>query len=118
MPVTGLGESDEVKNLIARGQQLGVLTHDEVAAITADLGLDDTDLEELHGLLEQSEIELIEEIEPATTNRATTGPPSEPQARRAAAAHLSPEMTTDSLQLSQADRQGVAAHRSARSRPR
>jgi hypothetical protein len=35
--------------LITPGQQVGVLTHAEVATAAAELGLDETDLEELHG---------------------------------------------------------------------
>jgi hypothetical protein len=41
MSVTELGEFDEVKGLIARGQQVGVLAPAEVAGATAELGLDD-----------------------------------------------------------------------------
>jgi RNA polymerase primary sigma factor len=94
--VTELGEFDEVKGLIARGQQTGVLTYGEVAGATAELGLEDSAVEELHGLLERCEIELIDEIDPSGT---TTERRSEPQVRRQVPADLRPEMTTDSLQL-------------------
>ena len=60
-----LRELDEVKGLIARGLEIGVLTYAEIATATAELGLEDTDVEELHGVLERCEIELIEEIDPA-----------------------------------------------------
>jgi len=43
-----------------------VLTHGEIATATADLGLEEIDIEELHGVLERREIELVEEIDPAT----------------------------------------------------
>ncbi len=39
-------ELEEVKGLIARGLQVGVLTYAEIVAATAELGLDDSDVEE------------------------------------------------------------------------
>jgi RNA polymerase primary sigma factor len=66
MSVAELGELEEVRDLITRGQQVGVLTYAEIAIATAELGLDETDLEELHDLFERCEIELVEEIDPAT----------------------------------------------------
>jgi RNA polymerase primary sigma factor len=58
-------ELEEVKGLIARGQLVGVLTYVEVATATAELDLDETDVEELHGFLERAEIELVGEADPA-----------------------------------------------------
>ena len=66
MSSADLQELDEVKGLIARGLQVGVLTYAEVLTITADLGLEESDVEELHRLFERFEIELVEEIDPAT----------------------------------------------------
>jgi len=60
-----LQELEEVKGLIARGQQVGVLTYAEIATATAEFSLEETEVEELHGLLERCEIELVEEIDPA-----------------------------------------------------
>jgi RNA polymerase primary sigma factor len=99
MSVTELREFEEVRGLIARGRQVGVLTYGEVAGAAAELGLDDSDVEELHGLFEQCEIELIDEIDTAAANSPTTEHATESQTRRRAAAHLAPEMSTDSLQL-------------------
>ena len=65
MSATELQELEEVKGLIARGQQVGVLTYAEIATATAELDLDETDVEELHGFLERAEIELVEEVDPA-----------------------------------------------------
>ena len=65
MSVAELEELEEVKGLIARGRQVGVLTHAEVATATAELSLEEPDVEELHGLLERCEIELVEEIDPS-----------------------------------------------------
>jgi RNA polymerase primary sigma factor len=94
-----LQELEEVRGLIARGLHVGVLTYAEIASATAELGLEETDVEELHGVFEQCEIELVEEIDPAAEpsliiERAPTTRP-----RRKAALKLEPEGTTDGLQL-------------------
>ena len=99
MSVADLQELEEVKGLIARGLQVGVLTYVEVATATAELGLDETDVEELHALVEQSEIELVEEIDPATAASLTIERASEQRTRRKAPLDLRPEGTTDGLQL-------------------
>ncbi|MGO9901496.1 MAG: RNA polymerase sigma factor region1.1 domain-containing protein [Solirubrobacteraceae bacterium] len=41
-----LQEFEEVKGLVARGQQVGVLTYAEIATATAELALDEADVEE------------------------------------------------------------------------
>jgi RNA polymerase primary sigma factor len=99
MSVADLQELEEVKRLIARGLQLGVLTYLEVASATAELGLDEIDVEELHGLFEYSEIELIEEIDPATAASLTIEGAPERRTRRNLPLDLRPEGTTDGLQL-------------------
>ena len=71
MSVADLQELEEVKGLIARGLQIGVLTYAEIATATAELDLDETDVEELHGFLERAEIELVEELDPATRRSRT-----------------------------------------------
>ncbi len=93
MSVAELREFDEVKGLIARGQRVGVLTHAEIAGATAELGLDETEVEELHGLFQRCEIELVEAIDPAvaTSLKIERAPDSRP--------NLTPEVTTDGLQL-------------------
>ena len=99
MSVTELQELEEVKGLVARGLRVGVLTYVEVATATAELGLDETDVEELHGLFEHSEIELVEEIDPATAASQTIGRAPDRRTRRETALDLRPEGTTDGLQL-------------------
>jgi len=96
-----LQELEEVKGLIRRGQQVGVLTHAEITAATAELDLEETDFEELHGLFERSEIELVDEIDPATAANMTIERAPDKRGRRKAktALDLKPDMTTDSLQL-------------------
>ncbi len=93
-----LQEHEEVKELIARGVQIGVLTHAEIALATAELDLEHTELEELYGLVERFEIELIEEIDPAAAGEVIIGRVPEKRTKRSAP--LDPEAgTTDGLQL-------------------
>ena len=99
MSGAALQELEEVRDLIARGLQIGVLTHAEVASATAELGLEDTDIEELHGLFERCEIELIEEIDPATAPGLIMDRVPETRARRTARLDLEPDGTTDGLKL-------------------
>src|SRR5712691_859605 len=99
MSVAELQELEEVKGLITRGQHLGVLTHAEIETATAELGLDETDVEELHGLFERSEIELVEDIDPATAASLKIERAPEKRTRRRAPLDLKPEGTTDALQL-------------------
>src|SRR5205814_7144555 len=81
------------------GQLVGVLTYAEIETATAELNLDETDVEELHGLLERSEIELVEEIDPATAASLSVERSPVKRGRRRAPPDLKPEATTDSLQL-------------------
>jgi RNA polymerase primary sigma factor len=94
-----LQELDEVKGLIARGLQIGVLTYAEIASATAELGLEDIEVEELHGVLERCEIELIEEIDPAAASSLIVERGPEKRTRRKVPPGLEPEVTTDGLQL-------------------
>ncbi len=96
-----LEELEEVKGLIARGLQIGVLTYAQIATATGELGLEDTELEELHGVFERCEIELIEEIDPATAASSSIerAPEKRAQTRRKVPLDLEPDGTTDGLQL-------------------
>jgi RNA polymerase primary sigma factor len=99
MWVAELQELEEVKGLIARGQHLGVLTYAEIATATAELGLDETDVEELHVLFERCEIELVEEIDPTTAASLNIERAPEKRTRRKAPLDLKPDGTTDALAL-------------------
>src|SRR3712207_3083827 len=101
MSVAELQELEEVKNLLARGQELGVLTFAEVAQAVAELDVDETDIEELHTFLETREIELVEEIDPAAAaaNAVERAPDKRGRRAKKAQIDLKPDMTTDSLQL-------------------
>src|SRR3989440_11576351 len=101
MSVTELQELEEIKGLLVKGQQTGVLTYGEVASAVAELDVDEADVEELHGFLEKAEIELVEEVDPAIAAAQVERAPDKRRRRRAAKATLvlKPDMTTDSLQL-------------------
>ena len=101
MSVVELQELDEVKGLLAKGQQVGVLSYAEISKAMSELDLDESDVEELHGFLEKSEIELVEDIDPATAASAQVERAPDKRGRRKAktALDLKPDMTTDSLQL-------------------
>ena len=102
MSVVELQELEEIKGLMAKGAQVGVLTYAEIAKAVSELDLDESDVEELQGFLEKSEIELVEEIDPA--NVAANEVERAPDKRRGrstkkAGLDLRADMTTDSLQL-------------------
>ena len=101
MSVAELQELEEVKNLLARGQEVGVLTFAEVTQALAELDVDESDVEELHQFLEGSEIELVEEIDPATqaANQVERAPDKRRGRKARTTLDLRPDMTTDSLQL-------------------
>ncbi len=94
-----LREFDEVKRLITCGQHIGVLTYAEIAAATADLDLDETDVAGLHRLFERCDIELVEDSDPATGMTAKIEPAPEERLRGKARVDLEPEATTDALRL-------------------
>jgi RNA polymerase primary sigma factor len=100
MSVAELQELEEIKGLVNRGQQLGVLTYSEIAGAVSELDLDEADVEELHGFLERAEIELVEEVDPALAATEVERAPDKRGRRKAKTAlDLKPDMTTDSLQL-------------------
>ena len=102
MLVAELQELEEVKGLIARGQQLGVLTFGDVASAVSEVDLDESDVEDLYGHLEKSGIELVEDMDPAQKAAADAMPVDtgkKGRRRQKQALDLKPDMTTDSLQL-------------------
>ncbi|MGH2887094.1 MAG: sigma-70 family RNA polymerase sigma factor [Solirubrobacteraceae bacterium] len=94
-----LHELEEVKGLIEQGLQVGVLTYAQIATATAELDLEDNDVDELHAVFERCEIELIEDIDPATAASQMIDRAPARRARRKAPLNLEPEGTTDGLQL-------------------
>jgi RNA polymerase primary sigma factor len=99
MSVAELRELDEVKRLVVRGQRIGVLTYSEIVTATAEVGLDEADIEELHLVFEGSGIELVEEIDPAVAVSLTIERAPDTRVRRTATPDYEPEGTTDGLQL-------------------
>jgi len=101
MSVIELQELDEVKGLIAKGQQVGVLSYAEIATATAALDVDEAEVEELHGFFERSEIELVEDIDPATAvaNKVQRAPDKRGRHKARVSLDLNPDATTDSLAL-------------------
>jgi RNA polymerase primary sigma factor len=101
MLVGELHELEEVKGLLTKGQQLGVLSYGEVASALSEVDVDEGDIEELYGHFEKSGIELVDDVDPAQK----AGPEREVvsgkrgRRRKAATLDLKPDMTTDSLQL-------------------
>jgi RNA polymerase primary sigma factor len=101
MLVAELQELEEVKGLITRGQQLGVLTFGDVASAVSEVDLDESDVEDLYGHLERQGIELVEDVDPAQRNADAEPSDTGKRGRRRQkqALDLKPDMTTDSLQL-------------------
>src|SRR6476659_6268834 len=102
MSVAELQEIEEIKGLIVKGSQLGVLTHTEIDQAVSELDRDEGDVEELKGYLERSEIELVDDVDPAlqAANEVERAPDKRGGRRRAKTTlDLKPDMTTDSLQL-------------------
>ncbi|MDX6667757.1 MAG: polymerase primary sigma factor, partial [Solirubrobacteraceae bacterium] len=100
MSVAELQELEEIKGLMVKGQQVGVLTYAEVASAVAELDVDEADIEELHGYLEKAEIELVEEVDPAiAANEVERAPDKRGRRKVKTTLDLKPDMTTDSLQL-------------------
>ncbi len=101
MLVTELQELEEVKGLLQKGQQLGVLSYGEIATAVAEVDVDEGDIEELYGHIEKSGIELVEDRDPAQAPSpdAPVADGKRGRRRKTAALDLKPDMTTDSLQL-------------------
>src|SRR5512132_2490094 len=103
MLVAELQELEEVKTLVTKGQQLGVLTFGDVATAVSEVELDESDVEDLYGHLEKSGIELVEDVDPAQKAAAEAEPAEAGKGRgrkrQKQALDLKPDMTTDSLQL-------------------
>ncbi len=101
MLVAELQELEEVKGLVHRGQQLGVLTFGDVASAVSEVDLDESDVEDLYGHIEKQGIELVEDMDPAQKAAAEAMPvdTGKKGRRRKQSIDLKPDMTTDSLQL-------------------
>src|SRR6478672_8351171 len=101
MTVGELHELDEVKMLVARGQEAGLLTFTQIATALAEVELEEGDIEEIHLVLERAEIELVEDDHPyAQVAARQPVPDTKSRSRKQRPTlDLRPDMTTDSLQL-------------------
>src|ERR671914_1081654 len=99
MSVAELQELEEIKLLVLKGTQTGVLTYAEVATALAEVDIDDGDVEELHSFLEKSEIELVEDDPALQQAQEERAPDKKGRRAKKAQIDLKPDMTTDSLQL-------------------
>ena len=77
-----LHELDEIKGLVVKGQQQGVLSYNEVADAVSEIDLDEADVEELYGFLEKSEIELVEDLDQGTPKPEVEAPPDGKRRRK------------------------------------
>jgi RNA polymerase primary sigma factor len=92
-------ELEEVQGLAARGQQVGGSTHPDVATATLELGLKETGGDELHGVVDGCEIDLVEEVALIAPASLTIERRPRARAGRKAANDLTPDLSTDALQL-------------------
>src|SRR5215218_9243651 len=99
MLVAEIQELEEVKTLVTKGQQLGVLTFGDVASAVSEVELDESDVEDLYGHLEKNGIELVEDLDPAQKAAKAERADGKRGRARKKALDLKPDMTTDSLQL-------------------
>ena len=60
MSVVELQELEEIKGLVARGQQVGVLTFAEIADAVSELDLDELDLRLLEEAVQLLDVGLVE----------------------------------------------------------
>ena len=97
MLVTELQELEEVKGLLTKGQQVGVLSYGEIASAVSEVDVDEGDIEELYGHIEKTGIELVEDSDPAQIAGARARSPtaSAAAAARRTTLDLKPDMTTD-----------------------
>jgi RNA polymerase primary sigma factor len=86
----------EVRALIAQGHRFGVLTPQQIEIAVGDLGLNESELEQLHGLFANRQIAVADE--PAE-DEAEAAPPSEEKDGKGAGRPATADITTDSLQL-------------------
>src|SRR5438094_160578 len=99
MLVAEIQELDEVKGLVVKGQQDGVISYGEVATAVSEVDLDESDIEELYAYLERQGVELVEDVDPAQAAAPEAEADKRGKRRKATALDLKPDMTTDSLQL-------------------
>ena len=91
-----LQELDEVRALLAKGREIGVLSDVEIVSAVGELELDDGDLQALRELLERADIELV--VDDRDAGGAVEVEPA-PGRRRGIRVDRSSEAATDSLAM-------------------
>jgi RNA polymerase primary sigma factor len=99
MLLTELQELEEVKGLLTKGQQVGVLSYGEIASAVSEVDVDEGDIEELYQHIEKNGIELVEDRDQPDSPAPDPEDGKRGRRRKAATLDLKPDMTTDSLQL-------------------
>ncbi len=103
MLVAELQELEEVKTLITKGQQVGVLTFGDVASAVSEVDLDESDVKDLYGHLEKIGYRAGRGRRSGAAGRGRGEPlaagKGRGRKRQKQALDLKPDMTTDSLQL-------------------
>jgi RNA polymerase primary sigma factor len=94
LTIDKLTETEEVQNLIARGQEQGFLSFDEVAQAVAGVDLDEGAAEDLYKHLDEAGIELLDDAD--AKERAAQLAAEADKPRRL---NLKADTSTDSLQL-------------------
>jgi RNA polymerase primary sigma factor len=94
-------ELDELKDLLADGQERGFLTHEEIAARLEELDLSEDQVRELYSHLTDQGIDLVpaELVPDATGSPAVADAPADPEQPQAPALDLTVEPSLDSLRL-------------------
>src|ERR671918_232168 len=101
MLIAELQELEEVKTLLQKGQQEGVIAYGEVATALSEVDVDEGDIVELYGYFEGQGVELVDDVDPAqaASPDAERADAKRGKRRQRTALDLKPDMTTDSLQL-------------------
>jgi RNA polymerase primary sigma factor len=94
-------ELDELKDLLAEGQERGFLTQEELAARLEEIDLSDEHVRELHAHLADQGIDLIaaELVADSATDGVAAAPAGEPDQPQTPALDLTVEPSLDSLRL-------------------
>src|SRR3712207_8100154 len=102
MSVIELQEIEEVKLLVTKGTQTGVLTYAEIATALQEVDLEETEIEDLHQFFEKSEIELVDDVVPGEAPPQQEERALEGKGRRRAKAKPALNLTADLTKIGRA----------------
>src|SRR6516164_6846606 len=98
-------ELEEFRNLIAEGQERGVLTFEQIAACLEEIEVTKEQVQELHAYLDEHGIDVVEadgrpaKSENGTVERANEEGGAEPDSSKKIEVDLTVEPSLDSLRL-------------------